>query len=174
MQSLQQSERDCAIKGTAHRMTCDAYTQYSAFLKVPTLLFATLITASSSIFAALNTQERWTQIIVAIFSVMVLALTSIASWLSYGEIALKHGNKAKDYEKLAMISKKYLNGLYEDNELKRKAEKVVDMVTVLVGEMNSPRLPIKFERMARDYLKDHTLNAIQICCSSTEDRLTID
>lgn len=162
MESIKKQLDDCNLKSVAHRMTCDAYTEYSAYIKIPTLVLAVLATGASSVFAAIKSSEEWAQIIVTILSVLVLIFTSVGSWLAYGEGAEKHGAKARDFERLAQQLKKYYmtNSMikdakkdpYTDEQLQAKLEKVSSEYINIISSDGYPRLPMKFERAARQYI----------------------
>ena len=149
---------DCNVKMIAHRLTADKYTEYAAYLKIPTLVLAVAATTMSSLFAALGIIESWAQIVAASLSALVLAFTSIGSWIGYGESAERHSAKAREFEKLLQKVKKLrdtLNGLDTDT-IVRKLERTSDQYIILLSDGSYPRLPLNRESEARKRCSNNT------------------
>jgi len=153
MESLQKQLYDVNIKSVAHKLTADHYTSVAAYIKVPGIALAVLQTVITTLFAILEMQNITTQIITAALSALLLIMTSVSTYLAYGETAVKHSLMARQFEKLSIKVKKYRNMNYNEENLKEKLGKISDDFSEIVTT-SSLRLPIKFEKEAIQYQKE--------------------
>jgi len=158
MNALRTLEQQCNIRATAHRLCADKYVVHSVGLRIPVIVLSAVITMLAAIFASLDLNAQWTQIVIAAISMCVTSLVGIAEYLKYGENAVKHQAKARIFLSLLEGIKK---ALIETNPeiIHAKYEKIHDLYTQAINEDGYPRLPVTYELKARTIIMNEIVTS---------------